>query len=248
MLGGRLRHPPSGRSNIRRPAIVSRLTCQSPSHAHHTPPPLPRDGRRPHRPVRRARRPRPGQARYRRRPPSARARSPAKQIKNGSVAKADLTKAAVRSLTATPASSVRSAQIVDGQVLAPDLGAGSVGQAPARPRRGDGIQARRGLDRRRFGGERVAADGRHRLVHGQRERRLRPVRRRLRTGARWPRRRPLPTGGSPNLADDVVMVSPPVGLVRLPDPHGQARSRQHDPDRGVLVGAGGRRRSDPTRR
>ena len=56
-----------------------------------------------------------------------------KQIKNGSVAKADLSKAAVRSLTATPASSVRSAQIVDGQVLAPDLGAGSVGQAQLAP-------------------------------------------------------------------------------------------------------------------
>ena len=49
-------------------------------------------------------------------------------IKNGTVSKADLTKGAVRSLTATPARSVRSAQIVDGQVLAPDLGAGSVGQ------------------------------------------------------------------------------------------------------------------------
>ena len=35
----------------------------------------------------------------------------------------------MRSLSATPANSVGSAQIVDGQVLAPDLGAGSVGQA-----------------------------------------------------------------------------------------------------------------------
>ena len=26
-----------------------------------------------------------------------------------------------------------------------------------------------------------------------------------------PRRRPLPTGGSPNIADDVVVVSPPAG-------------------------------------
>ena len=49
------------------------------------------------------------------------------QIKNGSVAKADLSKTAVRSLTAIPPSSVRSAQIADGQVLAPDLGLGSVG-------------------------------------------------------------------------------------------------------------------------
>ena len=49
-----------------------------------------------------------------------------KQIKNGSVAKADLSKAAVKSLTATPASSVRSPQIADGSVLAPD-------PAPSRP-------------------------------------------------------------------------------------------------------------------
>jgi hypothetical protein len=47
-------------------------------------------------------------------------------IKNGSVAKADLSKAAVKSLERTPSNSVGSAQIVDGQVLAPDLGAGSV--------------------------------------------------------------------------------------------------------------------------
>ena len=134
-----------------------------------------------------------------------------KQIKNGSVAKADLSKAAVRSLTATPASSVRSAQIVDGQVLAPDLGAGSVGQSQLGPGRGDGIEARGRLRRGWFGGERFAADGRHRLVHGQRERRLRPVRRQERTAARWPRHRPLPTGGSPNIADDVVAVSPPAG-------------------------------------
>ena len=42
-----------------------------------------------------------------------------KQIKNGSVAQADLSKTTVRSLTATPPSSVRSAQIADGSVLAP---------------------------------------------------------------------------------------------------------------------------------
>ena len=39
-----------------------------------------------------------------------------RQIKNGTVAKADLSKAAVRALSATPASSVGSAQIIDGQV------------------------------------------------------------------------------------------------------------------------------------
>ena len=56
-----------------------------------------------------------------------------KQIKNGSVAKADLSKAAVRSLTETPPSSVRSAQIADGSVLAPDLGLGSVGPGQLAP-------------------------------------------------------------------------------------------------------------------
>jgi hypothetical protein len=48
-------------------------------------------------------------------------------IKDHSIAKADLTKSAVRSLTATPAKSVGSAEIIDGQVQTPDLGAGAVG-------------------------------------------------------------------------------------------------------------------------
>jgi hypothetical protein len=47
-------------------------------------------------------------------------------IQNGSVAKADLSKAAVKSLERTPPKSVGSAEIIDGQVLAPDLGAGAV--------------------------------------------------------------------------------------------------------------------------
>jgi hypothetical protein len=47
-------------------------------------------------------------------------------IKNGSLAKADLSKSAVRSLERTPTNSVRSEQIVDGQVHAPEIGAGAV--------------------------------------------------------------------------------------------------------------------------
>src|SRR4051812_49717878 len=47
-----------------------------------------------------------------------------RQIKNGSVAKADLSKTAVRSLTAIPASSLGSAPIADGQVPAPPTGLG----------------------------------------------------------------------------------------------------------------------------
>jgi hypothetical protein len=47
-------------------------------------------------------------------------------VKNGSLAKADLSKAAIKSLERTPSNSVRSTSIVDGQVLAPDIGAGAV--------------------------------------------------------------------------------------------------------------------------
>ena len=49
----------------------------------------------------------------------------------------------------------------------------------------------------------------------------------------------LPTGGQPNIADDVVVVSAALGLVGLPRRHGQARAGQRDPDRGLLVGPGG---------
>ena len=54
-------------------------------------------------------------------------------IKDHSLAKADLTTAAVRSLTATPANSVGPAQIIDGQVTAPDLGANAVGATQLAP-------------------------------------------------------------------------------------------------------------------
>ena len=62
------------------------------------------------------------------------------------------------------------------------------GPDAARRRWRDGVEARPGLDRRWFGGERFAADGRHRVVHGQCQRRLRPVRR-ASNAARWPRPR-----------------------------------------------------------
>jgi hypothetical protein len=47
-------------------------------------------------------------------------------VKNGSLAKADLSKTAIKSLERTPANSVRSGEIADGQVLAQDIGAGAV--------------------------------------------------------------------------------------------------------------------------
>ena len=96
-----------------------------------------------------------------------------KQIKNGSVAKVDLSKAAVKSLAATPANSVRSPQIADGSVLAPDLGAGSVGAAQLQP----GAVTASKLAADSVGGGSVAngslQTARHRLVHGQRHRRFR---------------------------------------------------------------------------
>jgi hypothetical protein len=133
-----------------------------------------------------------------------------KQIKNGSVAKADLSKTAVRSLTAIPASSVRSAQIADGQVLAPDLGLGSVGQAQLAP----GAVTASKLATDSIGGASVANGSLQTVDIGSfagsvnvdfgpfndTTNRCQVVE----TPA-------LPAGGNPNLADDVVAVSPPAG-------------------------------------
>ena len=161
-----------------------------------------------------------------------------KQIKNGSVAKADLTKTAVSSLTATPPSSVRSAQIADGSVLAPDLGLGSVGQGQlatgavtgsklAADSVGGGSVANGSLqtvDVGSFAGSVNVDFGRSTTTRG---------------AARWSRRRRMPTGGSPNIADDVVAVSPPAGWSDFLILTRQARARQRDPHRGLLVGADG---------
>ena len=133
-----------------------------------------------------------------------------KQIKNGSVAKADLSKAAVHSLTATPASSVGSAQLVDGQVLAPDLGAGSVGQAQLAP----GAVTASKLAPDSIGGGSVANGslqtvdigsftGSVNVDFGQFDNDQNRCQKAEAPAA--------PTGGSPNIADDVVVVSPPSG-------------------------------------
>ena len=133
-----------------------------------------------------------------------------KQIKNGSVAKADLTKTAVRSLTATPPSSVRSAQIADGSVLAPDLGLGSVGPNQLA---GGAVTASK-LAADSVGGGSVANGSLQTVDIGSF------------TGSvnvDFPafdnNDKPLPSGRGagragrrqPNLADDVVAVSPPAG-------------------------------------
>jgi hypothetical protein len=133
-----------------------------------------------------------------------------KQIKNSSVAKADLSKAAVKSLTATPASSVRSPQIADGSVLAPDLGAASVGAAQLQPGAvtasklaadsvGGGSVANGSLqtvDIGSFTGSITVDFGQFNRDDNRCQQATAPA---------------TPTGGSPNIADDVVVVTPPAG-------------------------------------
>jgi len=137
-----------------------------------------------------------------------------REIKNGSVAKADLTKAAVRALSATPARSVGSAQIVDGQVLAPDLGAGSVGPGQlasgavtasklAADSVGGGSVANGSLQTTDIGSFAGAVQVDFDTFNG-------PTCQATRDPTTGP---PVavPAGGQPNIADDVVVVSPPSG-------------------------------------
>ena len=168
-----------------------------------------------------------------------------KQIKNGSVAKADLTKAAVRSLTATPANSVGSAQIADGSVLAPDLGAGSVGQASSPP----GAVTASKLAGDSVGGGSVANGSLQTVDIGSFTGSVNVDFDPFNTKssrcqvAEAPARRPA---GSPNIADDVVAVSPPAGWSDFLIVTGKPAPNNVDPDRGVLVGPRTPRR--PTRR
>ena len=138
-----------------------------------------------------------------------------KAIKNGSVAKADLTKGAVRSLTATPARSVGSAQIINGQVLAPDLGAGSVGQTQLAA----GAVTASKLAPDSIGGGSVANGSLQTLdigsFAGAVQVNFDPF---IGTNTCQATRDPIngppiatPTGGQPNIADDIVVVSPPSG-------------------------------------
>ena len=131
-------------------------------------------------------------------------------IKDGSVAKVDLTKGAVRSLTATPARSVGSAQIIDGQVLAPDLGAASVG--PGQLAAGAVTASKLAADS--VGGGSVANGslqttdigsftGSVNIDFDQ----FNPSTNRCQV-AEAPA---TPAGGQPNIADDVVVVTPPAG-------------------------------------
>ena len=130
-------------------------------------------------------------------------------IKNGSIAKADLSKAAVKSLERTPPKSVGSAQIIDGQVLAPDLGAGSVTSTA--------------LATASVSASKLAADsvGRGSVANGS----LQTLDIGSFAGAvsvptftftsaepcQTAEAPATPTGGQQSIADDVVLVSPPSG-------------------------------------
>jgi hypothetical protein len=137
-----------------------------------------------------------------------------REIKNGSVAKADLTKAAVRALSATPARSVGSAQIIDGQVLAPDLGAGSVG--PGQLAAGAVTASKLATDS--VGGGSVANGSLQTTDIGSFAGAVQVdfdnFASQTCQATRDPNTGPpvaVPAGGQPNIADDVVVVSPPSG-------------------------------------
>ena len=132
-----------------------------------------------------------------------------RQIKNGSVAKADLTRSTVRSLTATPANSVRSAQIADGQVLAPDLGAASVGPGQLAP----GAVTASKLAADSIGGGSVANGSLQTVDIGSFTGSV-TVDFGLFDSANQCQVAETPAmaaGGQPTIADDVVLVSPPAG-------------------------------------
>jgi hypothetical protein len=131
-------------------------------------------------------------------------------IKNGSVAKADLSKSAVKSLERSPSNSVRSEQIVDGQVLAPDLGAGAVtspalaaGSVTSSKLAADSIGSGsvangslQTLDIGSFTGAVQIDFGLFDLGDNRCQKAEAPA---------------IPTGGQPNIADDIVVVTPPTG-------------------------------------
>jgi hypothetical protein len=132
-------------------------------------------------------------------------------IKNGSLAKADLSKAAVKSLERTPSKSVRSAQIVDGQVLAPDLGAGAV-TAPAIA---TGAVSASKLAADSVGGGSVANGSLQTIDIGSFAGAV-SVANFLPFSTAAPCQKfpaaATPTGGQPNISDDVIVVSPPTSF------------------------------------
>ena len=134
-------------------------------------------------------------------------------IKDHSLAKADLTTAAVRSLTATPANSVGPAQIIDGQVTAPDLGANAVGATQLAP----GAVTASKLAADSVGGGSVANGSLQTVDIGSFTGAVQVDFQQFDSGAqRCQSSQPVPAspagGGSPNISDDVIAVSAPQGL------------------------------------
>jgi hypothetical protein len=130
-------------------------------------------------------------------------------IKNGTITKADLSKRTVRSLTETPPNSVRSAQIVDAQVLAPDLGAGSVTAQALAP----GSVTASKLAPNSIGGGSVANGSLQTLDIGSFAGAISVPSLNFNTGSlcQTAEAPATPTGGSPNIADDIIVVTPPSG-------------------------------------
>jgi hypothetical protein len=130
-------------------------------------------------------------------------------IKNGTVAKADLSKRAVKSLTATPNNSVRTQQIVDGQVLAADVGANAVTSAALAP----GSVTASKLAAGAIGGGSVANGSLQTLDIGSFAGAVSVPSFNF-TGdepCQAAEADAAPVAGSPNIADDIVDVTPPAG-------------------------------------
>jgi hypothetical protein len=129
-------------------------------------------------------------------------------VKNGSLAKADLSKTAIKSLERTPSNSVRSSQIADGQVLAPDIGVGAVtGTALAA---GSVTSSKLAADS--IGGGSVANGSLQTLDIGSFAGAV-SVDSFLAFTLSAPCQAfpaaATPTGGQPSIADDVIVVTPP---------------------------------------
>lgn len=138
-------------------------------------------------------------------------------VKNGSLAKADLSKTAIKSLERTPSNSVRSGQIADGQVLAPDIGVGAVtGTALAA---GSVTSSKLAADS--IGGGSVANGSLQTVDIGSFAGAIQtdfaafgpgdPVCQATRDPVTQLPPLASPTGGQPNIADDVIEVTPPAG-------------------------------------
>jgi hypothetical protein len=130
-------------------------------------------------------------------------------IKNGTIGKGDLSKAAVRSLTTTPPNSIRSSNIVDGQVLGSDIGAGSITTAALAP----GSVTASKLAPDSIGGGSVANGSLQTLDIGSFAGAVAVASFTFNTGSlcQAAEAPAVPTGGSPNIADDIVLVTPPAG-------------------------------------